>query len=100
MNVSKKKKPRSNRQNKALHKLCTDIADYCVETGITTEVLVRNFEVYPSMETIKDMFRQVGRAKFGKTSTSNLTTSELQRVFEEVSRHISEVTGEYFPFPS
>ena len=100
MNVSKKKHPRSHRQNKDLHKLCTDISDYCVETGITTEVLVRNFEVYPSMETIKDMFRQVGKEKFGKNSTANLTTVELQQCYEEVARHISEITGEYFPWPS
>jgi hypothetical protein len=100
MNVSKKKKPRSYRQNKSLHMLCQQIADYCVETGITTEVITRNFEVYPSMETIKDMFRQVGKEKFGKNSTANLTTVELQQCYEEVSRHISEITGEYFVWPS
>lgn len=97
----KQHKIRSTAQNKALHLLCQQIADYCVEHGITTEVLVKDFEVYPTMETIKSMIRQAGVEKYGKTSTSELTTTELQKCYEEtVARHIAQITGEYFPFPS
>lgn len=92
---------RTKKQNNALHKLCTDISDYCVEHGITADILLQGFHVYPEMETIKMMIREAGKRKFGKKSTSELTTTELQKCYEDVvSRHITEKTGEYFPFPS
>jgi len=98
---TKKKKTRTGQQNKALHKLCQDIADYCVETGLTADVLLEGFGVYPEMETIKMMIRSAGMQKFGKKSTADLTTTELQKCYEDVvQRHVAEKTGEYFPFPS
>lgn len=97
----KQPKIRSTAQNRALHKLCQDIADYCTEHGITAEVVLGGFEVYPTPETIKMMIRKAGEEKYGKKSTSELTTTELQKCYEDVvQRHIAEKTGEYFPFPS
>lgn len=92
---------RTDKQNNALHKLCTDISNYCTEHGITADILLQGFYVYPEMETIKMMIREAGKRKFGKNSTSQLTTTELQKCYEDVvARHVAEKTGEYFPFPS
>ena len=99
--MNKKPKQRTADQNKSLHLLCNQVADYCVAHGITAEMILRGFDVYPTMETIKMMIRQAGRAKYGKDSTSDLTTTELQACYEDVvARHIAEKTGEYFHWPS
>lgn len=94
-------KKRTDKQRDAHWLLFQQIADYCVEHGITTEVLVKNFEVYPTKETIADMFRQAGKRKFGKDKTRDFTSRELQLVYEDVvGNQIQPITGEYFPFPS
>lgn len=99
--INKQNKIRTDKQRNAHWLLFQQIADYCVEHGITTEVLVRNFEVYPTKETIADMFRQAGKRKFGKDKTRNFTSKELQEVYDDVvGNQIQPITGEYFPFPS
>ena len=91
---------RSNKQNKALHKGCTNIADLLVEHGISLNVAIKNLDVRPTMESIKDAYRSIARAKFGIESTATLTTKQINEVWVDLTKTLSENTGIDFPFPS
>lgn len=95
----KQYKQRTNLQNRSLHKYCTEVSDLLKEHGIPIAVFFQNVEVDPTMETVKTLFRSIAKSKFGKESTSDLNTFELQEVFEEVNRHISQ-WGIHVPWPS
>lgn len=90
---------RTNPQNRALHKWCTEMADELNNAGITMQAYVRNIQVDNTMESVKMVWRAIAKEKYGKTSTASLTTKELQEVWEEMNRH-NAFFGIYMPFPS
>ncbi len=92
-------KQRTPSQNRSLHKYCTELADVLNEHGITIRQLFAEVEADNTMESVKQLWRTFARMKYGKESTKDLTTSEIQKVFEEVNRHISQ-WGLHMPFPS
>jgi len=91
---------RTNKQNRSIHLGCSQIADILVENGISLQVAFKNIEVRPTMEVIKGIFRQIANAKFEVTSTADLTTSQVDKVWEDLIKPLSENTGVYFSFPS
>lgn len=91
---------RSLAQNRALHKGCQEIADLLIEQGISLQVLLQHLDVRPSMESIKAIYRDIARAKFEVTSTADLDTSQVNKVWEDLSKAVSETTGVYIGFPS
>lgn len=92
-------KPRTPQQNKAMHVYFTEIADILNESGISVQLFLKDFEIDYSKEMIKGIWRAIARSKFGKDSTADLTTKELQEVFEEFNRQVSK-HGLHLPFPS
>ena len=92
-------KRRSNQQNKSLHKYCEQMANECVAHGLTTAVILQNLQVYPTMESIKDILRQIGKVKFQKESTADWTSQELQAVFTEFYQHMIEITNGTIDIP-
>ena len=94
---------RTDQQNRAIHKLYADIANHCVANGIdqkTTINTFQNFETPVTPEFVKETWRVIQTNMFGKKSTTELTTTELDRVYDVFNKFWSEVTGEHFPFPS
>jgi hypothetical protein len=49
----------------------------CNNSGIDMKVLVSNLRVDTTPESIKSIFREIGRLKYGKVSTADLTTKEV-----------------------
>lgn len=92
-------RPRSAQQNKAMHKYFEEVANTLNETGISQAVFFADFEADYTKETIKNAWRAIAKRKFGKDSTADFTTKELQEVFEEFNRHIAKF-GIHIPFPS
>ena len=93
-------KQRTINQNRALHLGCQQIADTLVENNISLNVAFKNLEVRPSMETIKSIYRQIAKAKYDIESTTALTSKQVDEVWEELTKALSETTGIYFEFPS
>lgn len=87
-------------QNKALHLWCEAKARQLNESGIALSLVFRNIQADYSMELVKEFWRLFAKAKFGKTSTAQLTTKQLQDVFDEVDRHFAQFGVEHIPFPS
>lgn len=68
---------RTTRQNRSLHKWFEEVSRECNNSGIDMKVLVSNLRVDTTPESIKSIFREIGRLKYGKVSTADLTTKEV-----------------------
>lgn len=92
-------KIRSKKQQASLQIFCRSLADELNDAGITQKVLMAYFNIDHSEESIKSIFREIGRIKFGKDSTSKLSTKECTSVFDELNR-ITSALGISVPWPS
>jgi len=93
-------KQRTDLQNKSLHKYCSLLSDKLIEGGITYKKFLEIMdEVDNSPETVKAVFREYGRIKYGKISTADLTTKEIQYIYEEFNRNTSKI-GIHIAWPS
>ena len=89
----KKEKQRTLQQNRALHLAFTQLGDALNSQGLTMlEVLKKNkIQVPWSGETIKEyMWRPIQNALLMKKSTTELTTTEIDKVFEIIHKHLVE----------
>jgi len=93
-------KIRTMKQNRALHKWCGEMARQLNESGIAISLVFRNIEADYSMELVKALWRAFAKAKYGKDSTTQLTTKEITDIYDEVNRHFSKFGIEHLPFPS
>jgi uncharacterized protein YjgD (DUF1641 family) len=91
---------RTIQQNKALHKGCQEIADVLIENNVTLAEVIDNLEIRPSMETIKALYRDIAKAKYGVTSTTQLETNQITHVWEDLAHAVGLVTGVNIEFPS
>lgn len=102
--IDKPVKCRTLPQNAALHKYCADISGKMNDAGFTQRQLVgkfkEGFELPVTMDMIKAIFREVGSAMYGKESTAELTTIEIQKVYQVVDQRFGEITGCRAEWPS
>lgn len=96
----KEPKQRTIRQNKSLHKGFNLVADQLNERGLTVEYMMSlGVELSWTDKLVKDWYRMIGEKLYGKTSTADLTTKELQGAWEHMSATL-EKAGVVIPFPS
>lgn len=93
------KPKRTNKQNASLHKYCSELSDLLNEHGITVKKLFEEVEADNTMESVKQLWRTFAYMKYGKTSTTELSTDEVNKIYDEVNRHISQ-WGLHMAFPS
>ena len=93
------KSQRSLAQNRSLHAYCEDIAREATNAGIEVQAFVKNTGASITPALVKEIWRAIGKVKFGKEHTSELTTKEFTEVYEEVNKHISQ-WGLEVSFPS
>ena len=88
-------------QNKALHLYLTWIAKALADSGQDMRVLVK-MPIRPTPENVKEnLFKPVMHAMFpDKTSTTELSTTEMQDVYEVFNAATSERLGVGFDWPS
>jgi len=95
-------KQRTLQQNKALHKYFEMLAQELTDAGLDMRrTLKPEVDIPWSGETIKEyIWRPIMTAQLGKESTTELTTSEIDRVFNTITRHLAEKFGVSVEFPS
>lgn len=102
-NQSESEKQRTLRQNASLHLGCQMVAEELKEKGYTVQAtmkLLGNLEVDWTQKLVKEiLIHSISKAMFGKESTADLTTKELQDVWENMTRAIA-ITGVSVSFPS
>jgi len=89
----------TNQQRKATHKYFEEVARELNNQGIDVQVLVKNLRVDATPEMIKNIYRAIGKEKFGITSTEELTTSQVTQCYEEMNRLLAS-EGCHIAFPS
>ena len=98
----KKYPQRTVQQNKALHVLFKLLADNLNNHGLDMrKTLKPGVEIPWSPVAVKEfLWRPVQEAQLGKHSTTELTTIEIDEVFDTINKHLGEKFGLYTPFPS
>ena len=93
---------RTIRQNKALHVLFALLAQTLNDNGMDMrKTLKPGVEIPWSGRSVKEyLWRPVMKAQLNKASTTELTTVEIDQVFDTITRHIGEQFGLSVPFPS
>lgn len=99
MDKDTKQQKRSLKQNRSLHKYCTELAKELNDIGVTIPVLFNGVEASPTMESVKLLWQRFGEVKFGKKHTSDFTTSEINAIYDEINKHVSQ-WGIEMQFPS
>jgi hypothetical protein len=94
-------KQRTVQQNKALHLWFQMLADSLNDAGYDMrKTLKQEIEIPWTKSSIKEyIWRPIQEAQLGKKSTTDLTTTEIDRVLETITRHIAKF-GITEPFPS
>ena len=96
-------KSKSRQQEKSYHKLFQQIADHCVAHGITMEMAMEMVEKYrPEVDEkfVKSTWRAILKAKTGKTSTTEQTTTDIKNTQPEFAEMWTSITKESFDWPS
>ena len=102
MNLQPKTTTRTLQQNKALHKYFEAIADTLNAAGLDMKVVLKpEVDIPWSKETVKDfLWRSVQKAQLGKRSTTELTTKDIDKIYDTLTRHLGEKFGVFVEFPS
>jgi len=92
---------RTPRQNNAIHKFCAMLAEELVAKGIDMKALLKpGIEIPATPELVKNhIWKPVQDIMLDKESTTELTTKEVDMVYQVVSRHLAEKHGISVPFP-
>ena len=92
---------RTKQQNKALHVYFELIATTLNDAGLDMrEVLKPEVDIPWSKNTVKEfIWRPIMRLQLGKRSTTQMTTKDIDTVYDTVNRHLAK-HGVHEPFPS
>lgn len=94
---------RTLRQNAALHKYLTLVADALNDGGYSVQlVLKQDVAVDWTPTLVKEiLWRSVQKAILKKSSTTELSKQkDIDVVFEHLNRHLGERFGIHVPFPT
>lgn len=100
-NNQNEEKKRTLQQNKALHLYFKMVADTLNDAGLDMRAVLKpEVEIPWSKNTVKEyLWRPIQRLQLQKESTTELTTSEIDKVYDTVNLHLSK-HGVTQPFPS
>lgn len=95
-------KQRTSKQNRALHKFCTILAQVLNEEGQTmTKVLKPGVEIEWTQESVKKyLWRPLQDVMYDKVSTADLNSDQVSKVYEVLNRHLGEKFKIHVPFPT
>lgn len=95
---------RTQRQNRSIHKYCELIARELQNQGQTLQTVTKKIdmvEITPTTHTIKEvLYKPIMEVVTGKKSTTELSTAEVNKVYEIISMFLSKEFGISLPFPS
>lgn len=101
MNPPAKPKQRTAQQNRALHLYFGMVAETLNDAGLDIRAVLKpNVEIPWSPGTVKEyLWRPIQKILLQKESTKELTTTEIDRVFDVLNAHLAKF-GVHEPFPS
>ena len=95
-------KKRTLQQNKALHLFFEQLANELTINGFDMKKTLRDdIDIMWNAYNIKEyLWRPLQEVVCGKKSTTEITTQEINQIFDMLSKAIGERTGLHIPFPS
>lgn len=95
-------KQRTIQQNRALHKYFEILANTLNSAGLDMKKTLKpEIDIPWSKETIKEyIWKPIQKAQLNKGSTTELTTTEMDKVFDTINRFLAEKFGITETFPS
>jgi hypothetical protein len=91
-------------QNSALHKYLEMVAHELQNQGQTMQNVVRKVdmvEITPTTQTVKEIiWRPIQEITLGKKSSTELSTAEINKVYEIMSMFLAKEFEISLPFPS
>ncbi len=95
-------KQRTLQQNKALHVYFTLVANALNDAGYDMrKTLKPGIEIPWSGKTVKEyLWKAIQKLQIEKDSTTQLTTKEIDLIFDTLNRHLGEKFGIHEDFPS
>ena len=100
--MEKETRQRTDQQNKALHKWYALLSEELNDSGLEMrKVLKPEIEIRWTPNNIKEyLWRPIQILSVGKKSTKDLTTKEIDLVWNTLNRFLGEKLGVHVPFPS
>ncbi len=95
-------KNRTNQQNKSMWKFFELLAQELSDHGLDMKkVLKPEIDIPWNKNTICEfLWRPIMKAQIGKESTTELTTKEIDKIYDTLNRHLGEKFGIHVDFPS
>lgn len=92
---------RTPQQNKSIHKYCDMVAEELRRQGIDMKALLKpEIEIPATMELVKShIWKPVQDLMFDIESTTELSTTDVDAVYQVIARHLAEKHGVSVPFP-
>lgn len=88
----------SNKQRASIHVYFNELSNELLGNGVDFNVMLRDVTVSPTPKILKDVFREMGRLKFGIESTEDLTTRQVMEVWEDYNVWLSKYDV-HIPYP-
>lgn len=94
---------RTDQQRKAQHVWFRDVANTCLEHGVTIQAILKpTMHLQVDEDFIKYLFRRIGKKKYGKHSTTQHSKLEINPIIDEMVKFFAEQVDppiELPPFP-
>lgn len=91
---------RTPRQNNALHLYFEMLAEALNEAGLDMKKMLKADIPWNAYNVKNELWRPIQEAQIGKKSTANLSTKDIDKVYETLNRLLGEKKGVHVPFPS
>ena len=100
--VKKRKNTRTNQQNRALHLYFTHLAERLNEAGLDMRVFIREgIDIPWTGENIKEyIWKPVMKKYLNIESTTEMKTTEIDKIYDIINREMAGRGIDYVPFPS
>ena len=101
MQLEKKPNTRTLTQNRAMHKYFQLLSDALNDAGFGVQAVLKpGINVSWSPTTVKELlWKTVLKAYKMKDSTTKMSTTDIDRVYDIVNQHVGETTGVFIPWP-
>ena len=95
-------KQRTPQQNKALHLYFTHLSETLNASGLDMRKTLKPEVAIPwTPANVKDfLWRPIQKLQLGKRSTTELTTTDLDKIYDTLNMHLGEKHHIHVPFPS
>lgn len=98
--VKRYKPTRTSKQNRAMHQYFRLVADALEGTDMR-EFFSQGFDLYWTPENVKEfLWKKIQFALLGKTHTKELSSLEVDKVYEIMAKVLAEKAQIDIPFPS